>query len=120
MTISSRTPEGLPLRCPVCGRDSAVEPSFPDGDSTCPTCGHLLWWFRDRIEKAGIPLGRVQLDSAFSADLGADSLDHVELIMELEEEFGLTIPDEEAERIQTIGDAIRYFADRGFTPPFLV
>ncbi len=40
--------------------------------------------------------------------------------MELEEEFGLTIPDGEAERIQTIGDAIRYFADRRFSPPFLV
>jgi acyl carrier protein len=102
MTISSRTPEGLPHRCPVCGQVAALEPSFPGGDSTCPTCGYLLWWFRDRSDKIGIPPEGVRLDSSFAADLGADSLDHVELIMAMEEELGVTIPDEEAERIQTI------------------
>ncbi|MDE6217479.1 MAG: acyl carrier protein, partial [Muribaculaceae bacterium] len=44
----------------------------------------------------------------FSKDLGADSLDTVELIMEFEKEFGITIPDEEAEKITTVGDAISY------------
>ncbi|MEM7316468.1 MAG: acyl carrier protein [Planctomycetota bacterium] len=46
------------------------------------------------------------------ADLGADSLDTVELVMELEEEFDITIPDDVAERIQTIADAVRYIQDR--------
>lgn len=42
--ISSRTPEGSPNRCPVCGADARVEPSDPVGDAPCPQCGHLLWF----------------------------------------------------------------------------
>jgi acyl carrier protein len=80
----------------------------------------LLWWVRDRFDIRGISPERVQLDTSFVADLGADSLDHAESIMAMEEEFGVTIPDEEAERIQTVGDAIRYFAERGYSPPYLV
>ncbi len=44
MVISSRTPEGRPSRCPVCGSVIAVEPSDPAGDAPCPRCGHLLWF----------------------------------------------------------------------------
>jgi acyl carrier protein len=51
---------------------------------------------------------RITLSSSFSEAIGADSLDIVELVMELEEEFGVTIPDEEAERIKTVADAIRF------------
>ena len=51
---------------------------------------------------------RITPDSKFVDDLGADSLDQVELIMALEEEFGIEIPDEQAEKIQTIADAIKY------------
>ena len=47
-------------------------------------------------------------EKSFTGDLGADSLDTVELIMEFEKEFGVTIPDDEAEKIETVGDAIAY------------
>ena len=50
----------------------------------------------------------VAMETSFVNDLGADSLDTVELVMELEEEFGLTIPDEDAANIQTVGDAVNY------------
>lgn len=51
---------------------------------------------------------RITPDSKFVEDLGADSLDQVELIMAFEEEFGIEIPDEKAEKIQTIADAVKY------------
>jgi acyl carrier protein len=109
MPISSRTPEGIPHRCPVCGKMSAVEPSYPGGDSCCPSCGQLLWWFRDRLSRnAGVAPERITLSSLFTEDIGADSLEIVELVMELEEEFQVTIPDDEAERIKTVADAIRF------------
>jgi anti-anti-sigma regulatory factor len=44
MKIASRTPEGAPNRCPVCGSFIEVEPSDPPGDAPCPNCGHLLWF----------------------------------------------------------------------------
>lgn len=44
MVISSRTPEGRPNQCPVCGSDVRIEPSDPAGDAPCPRCGHLLWF----------------------------------------------------------------------------
>jgi acyl carrier protein len=109
MTISSRTPEGLPHRCPICGKMSAVEPTYSTGDSCCPTCGQLLWWFQDRLGRdAGVAPERITPYSSFADDIGADSLDIVELVMELEEEFGVSIPDDEAEQIKTVADAIRY------------
>jgi anti-anti-sigma factor len=49
MTISSRTPEGTPNRCPVCGSDLKIEPSIPPGDAPCPSCGHLLWFTWDDL-----------------------------------------------------------------------
>ncbi len=51
-------------------------------------------------------------EASFVDDLGADSLDTVELVMALEEEFGIEIPDEDAEKIQTVGDAIRYIDEK--------
>jgi acyl carrier protein len=69
----------------------------------------LLQWFRDRFKKtAGIAPDKITLTSSFTEDLGADSLDIVEMVMELEEEFGVKIPDEDAEKIKTVGEAIRY------------
>jgi len=59
-------------------------------------------------EQLGVPESDVTNEKAFVADLGADSLDTVELVMEFEEEFDITIPDEEAEKIQTVGQAIDY------------
>ncbi len=60
------------------------------------------------IEKLGVDASEVTPEARFIDDLGADSLDIVELIMDLEDEFDLEIPDEEAEKLSTVGDAIKY------------
>lgn len=60
------------------------------------------------VEQLGIEENAVSANSSFQNDLGADSLDTVELIMAFEEEFGINIPEEDAEKIVTIGDAINY------------
>ena len=60
------------------------------------------------VDKLGVDASEVKPEASFTNDLGADSLDTVELIMELEKEFGVTIPDSDAEKIQTVGDAIAY------------
>ena len=59
-------------------------------------------------EKLSVDAAEVTPEKSFTNDLGADSLDTVELIMEFEKEFGIQIPDEEAEKIATVGDAIKY------------
>ncbi len=58
------------------------------------------------IDKLGVDESQVTPEASFTNDLGADSLDTVELIMEFEKEFDMSIPDEQAEKIQTVGDAI--------------
>lgn len=60
------------------------------------------------VEKMGVDETEVTPEASFTNDLGADSLDTVELIMEFEKEFGISIPDDQAETIGTVGDAIRY------------
>ncbi len=60
------------------------------------------------VDKLGVDENQVTETAAFTTDLGADSLDTVELIMEFEKEFGITIPDDKAETISTVGDAINY------------
>ena len=60
------------------------------------------------VERLGVDESEVTLEASFTNDLGADSLDTVELIMELEKEFNISIPDEQAEQIQTVGDAVSY------------
>ena len=60
------------------------------------------------VEQLGCTKGEVVPEASFIDDLGADSLDIVELVMAMEESFGVEIPDEDAERIQTIGDAVSY------------
>jgi acyl carrier protein len=59
-------------------------------------------------KQLNVPREKVMRETSFVNDLGADSLDTVDLVMEMEESFNLTIPDEEAEKIQTVGDAISY------------
>lgn len=59
-------------------------------------------------QQLGLEIDKVGLNSSFIDDLGADSLDIVELVMAMEEKFGIEIPDEEAERILTVQDAINY------------
>ena len=60
------------------------------------------------VDKLGVNATEVKPEATFAQDLGADSLDTVELIMEFEKEFGITIPDDKAEGITTVGDAISY------------
>ncbi|WP_313562778.1 acyl carrier protein [Ruminiclostridium cellobioparum] len=60
------------------------------------------------VEQLGVEEDDIQMESSFIDDLGADSLDIVELIMALEEEFSLEITDNEAEKITTVGDAVEY------------
>jgi acyl carrier protein len=64
------------------------------------------------VDKLGVDESDVTTDASFTNDLGADSLDTVELIMEFEKEFDLTIPDEEAEEIATVGDAVDYLEEK--------
>jgi acyl carrier protein len=63
------------------------------------------------VEKLGVDENDVTPEASFTNDLGADSLDTVELIMEFEKEFNISIPDEQAEQIQTVGQAIAYLEE---------
>jgi acyl carrier protein len=63
------------------------------------------------VEQLGVEEDDVKMEASFVDDLGADSLDIVELVMALEEEFDLEIPDEDAEKIRTVGDAVKYIQD---------
>jgi acyl carrier protein len=134
VTISSRTPEGSPNDCPVCGAVVRIEPSRPPGDAPCPQCGTLLWFvptdraamlfdvesvdaLRERIAeiisaRLGVLKERVSDSSSFVEDIGADSLDIVELVMGLEQDFGVTIRDEDAAELRTIDDVLNYILRR--------
>ena len=63
------------------------------------------------VDKLGVDEGEVTPEASFTNDLGADSLDTVELIMEFEKEFNIAIPDDQAEKIATVGDAVKYIED---------
>ncbi|MGM0565995.1 MAG: acyl carrier protein [Bacteroidota bacterium] len=63
------------------------------------------------VDKLGVDENEVTNEASFTNDLGADSLDTVELIMEFEKEFNIAIPDDQAEKIGTVGDAISYIED---------
>jgi acyl carrier protein len=63
-------------------------------------------------EQLGVKIEEVKPESSFVDDLGADSLDTVELVMALEEEFGVEIPDEDAEKLNSVGDAISYIESK--------
>ncbi|MHB1453097.1 MAG: acyl carrier protein [Saccharofermentanales bacterium] len=62
-------------------------------------------------DQLGVEPDQVTMESNFIDDLNADSLDIVELVMAMEQEFGISIPDEEAERIKTVGDAVNFIKD---------
>ena len=64
------------------------------------------------VDKLGVDNSEVTQEASFTSDLGADSLDTVELIMEFEKEFNLSIPDEDAEKIATVGDAVDYLSGK--------
>ena len=63
------------------------------------------------INELGVEAEKVTAEASFVEDLGADSLDTVELVMAFEEEFGIDIPDEDAEQMRTVGDAIKYLQE---------
>jgi acyl carrier protein len=63
------------------------------------------------VNELGVEAEKVTPEASFVEDLGADSLDTVELVMAFEEEFGMEIPDEDAEQLQTVGDAIKYIEE---------
>ncbi|HLV40856.1 MAG TPA: acyl carrier protein, partial [Brumimicrobium sp.] len=63
------------------------------------------------IDKLGVEEAEVTIEASFTNDLGADSLDTVELIMEFEKEFNIAIPDDQAENIQTVGQAVTYIEE---------
>jgi acyl carrier protein len=63
------------------------------------------------VDKLGVDESEVTLEASFTNDLGADSLDTVELIMEFEKEFDLAIPDDQAEKISTVGEAIKHIEE---------
>lgn len=64
------------------------------------------------VDRLGVDESEVKLEASFREDLGADSLDVVELVMELEDEFDMEISDEDAEKIATVGDAINYIESK--------
>jgi len=64
------------------------------------------------VEHLGVEADKVTEEASFIDDLGADSLDNVELVMAFEEEFDIEIPDDAAEHIQTVGDAVKFIAER--------
>ncbi|HXG01215.1 MAG TPA: acyl carrier protein [Bacteroidota bacterium] len=64
------------------------------------------------VNKLGVDEAQITPQASFTNDLGADSLDTVELVMEFEKAFNLTIPDEDAEKISTVGDAINYIKSK--------
>ncbi len=65
------------------------------------------------VEQLGVNPEQVTPQAKFIEDLGADSLDTVELVIAFEEEFNVEVPDEEAEKLQTVGDVIKYIEDKG-------
>ncbi len=64
------------------------------------------------VEELGVERDKVVAEASFMEDLGADSLDTVELVMAFEKEFDVDIPDEEAEKLRTVGDALKYLHDK--------
>jgi len=65
------------------------------------------------VKQLSVPESKVTESASFNGDLSADSLDLVELIMALEDEFKVEIPEQDAEKIQTVGDAVRYLEEKG-------
>lgn len=113
MTISTRTPEGFPSRCPICAAEFTVDFSDPGLDAVCPACGSHLELaqmivdrFRRKIaEQLGVPEDQFP-DLLSIGELGADSLDLVEVVMELEEDFNDDLPIDEELRKRTIREAL--------------
>src|SRR5688572_16535480 len=94
-------------RCAL-GRHPSFNPPFTRGISMSDTADRVK---KIVVEHLGVEAEKVTEDASFIDDLGADSLDIVELVMAFEEEFGVEIPDDAAEKISTVSDAIKYIND---------
>lgn len=119
MSSSTRTPEGLPSRCPLCGAATAIEFSGPSDDANCSGCGCELRKAAKTSDVVDEVLGKRALEKQVKIrpetsliEIGADSLEFIEMVVELEEKFGVTIPEDVAERFSTVGDVVRYFYER--------
>jgi acyl carrier protein len=113
MPIASRTPEGDPFSCRVCGAVDRVEPSPLVGDAVCPRCGSYIARFLSRFDERFPSAPRpVSLDTPLAELADADSLDLVELALELEEEFGVTPTPEQLAECETVEDLIRSLTRR--------
>ncbi|MFO1091892.1 MAG: acyl carrier protein [Planctomycetaceae bacterium] len=111
MNVASRTPEGEPYLCPVCGAFAPLETSDA-GDSLCPQCGQLLWKLRDSLEAITLsPIQSIALSDSITEHL-ADSLEIIELVMQFEDQFGTSIPDDADERFRTIADVLRWLREQ--------
>ncbi len=130
MTETTPAPERAAGQCPLCRAAVALQPTEDYGNAPCPACGKSLWyckqpggiWFHDAAKAAqlrervipfvakqlGADATRITDATSFVEDLAADSLDIVEMVMSLEEEFGVKIPDEEAEKIRTVGQLLNW------------
>src|SRR4051812_34499656 len=114
MPIVSRTPDGWPNRCPICGAEWRIESSQPTGDAPCPVCGHLVWFdtdnMRQRVESIVIQylprtVGNLYPRNSF---WHVDSLAVVELIMELEEQFRVSFSGEDMANIQSVEELVEF------------
>jgi acyl carrier protein len=132
------TPATAPGTCPACSAPVAVEPASLTGETSCPACRQPLayvnlrpqphWYRAERLpeerrkkveralavihERLGLAAPGTAVDDASFQDLGADSLDLVEVVMELEEVSGVTIPDEDADKLRTIGAVVDYLVEK--------
>jgi len=111
--------------CPGFGTKAVPDAALTSGNLPCPACGRVLWFFRDAaglqvfsketadkvldviVSKLDVEREKLTPSLAFQEDLGADSLDVAEMIMQLEEDFDIAFPNEDAETVRTVGDAIR-------------
>ncbi|TWU28773.1 STAS domain-containing protein [Novipirellula artificiosorum] len=85
MIISSRTPEGEPSCCSVCGAVICMDPSRPAGDAPCPSCGHLLWFSRNQIARVDFEAGQT-FDKTVAEQLSraGNELSHSKLLLNFE------------------------------------
>jgi hypothetical protein len=84
MAISSRTPEGAPHRCPICGEVANLEPSYPGGDSVCPACANILRLMVEHFEFMKLFNGRGR----------PSSLDMLDAVFRIERELRISVPRE--------------------------
>lgn len=100
----------------MCGRETALEFSSVTDDAACPRCGCLLWKANDILWRLQKHLNELNMAAGVSQTeldrFVADSLDVVEFVMALEDEFDLNIPEKDYDQIRTIDDLIRYIERR--------